>query len=184
MNKIKFYWLCLSLALCSVLFSSCIGSFSLTKSVMDWNHSVGKKFLNEIVFVAFWILPVYEVTAVADLLILNSIEFWKGKNPVSDESRIIETEHGKYKIDSDEKGYTITHLGSEDSFRLEYHAELETWSFVKDGQDFPFLTFIDDNYVKMITPEGDFRTVELSEKGVMAYRNSVLGENAILMASL
>ena len=28
-----------------------------------------------------WILPVYELSFVADLFILNSIEFWSGSNP-------------------------------------------------------------------------------------------------------
>lgn len=67
----------LSLASCFV-FSSCIGQFVLTNKVLTWNDSVGNKFVNELVFVAFWILPVYEVTSIADLLVINSIEFWSG----------------------------------------------------------------------------------------------------------
>lgn len=64
----------ISMLLCSVSLSSCIGSFRLTSSVMKWNNQAGSKFLNEVVFFAFWVLPVYEVTALADLLVLNSIE--------------------------------------------------------------------------------------------------------------
>ena len=33
----------------------------------------------------------------------------------------------------------------------------------------PFMTFIDDSHVKMITPDGDFHPYELSQNGVMAY---------------
>ena len=45
--------------------------------VMESDHR--SKFVNELVFFAFWILPVYEVSGLADLLVLNSIEFWSGK---------------------------------------------------------------------------------------------------------
>ncbi len=55
----------------SLLFSSCIGSFSLTNKLLSWNQHVGNKFVNELVFFAFWILPVYEVSALADILVLN-----------------------------------------------------------------------------------------------------------------
>ncbi|MDE6197901.1 MAG: DUF3332 domain-containing protein [Muribaculaceae bacterium] len=38
---------------------SCIGSFSLTNRLLGWNQHIGNKFLNELVFFAFWVLPVY-----------------------------------------------------------------------------------------------------------------------------
>ena len=87
---------------------SCIGSFSLTNKVLSWNNQVGSKFVNELVFFAFWILPVYEVTSVADLLILNSIEFWSGNNPVEASTKVIDTDQGRYYIACDGKGYDIT----------------------------------------------------------------------------
>ncbi len=65
----------------SMMMQSCIGSFALYNKVKTWNEHVGDKFVNEIVFVAFWILPVYELSFVADLFILNSIEIWSGTNP-------------------------------------------------------------------------------------------------------
>ena len=68
----------------SVLFSSCIGSFGLTNKLLDWNRNIDSKFVNELVFIAFWIVPVYEISALADVLVLNSIEFWSGNNPVAD----------------------------------------------------------------------------------------------------
>ena len=62
---------------------SCIGSFSLSNRLLGWNNTLGNKFLNELVFFAFWVLPVYEVCGLADLLVLNSIEFWSGSNPMA-----------------------------------------------------------------------------------------------------
>ena len=65
----------------SVLFSSCIGSFGLSNKLLDWNRNIDSKFVNELVFVAFWIVPVYEISALADILVLNSIEFWTARMP-------------------------------------------------------------------------------------------------------
>lgn len=183
MKKFRIQVIACMMAGLSVLMSSCIGSFSLTNSVMDWNKTVGKKFLNEVVFVAFWIVPVYEVTAIADLLILNSIEFWSGKNPMDAYNQTtVQTESGIYDIKSDKNGYLITERNSGLSYRLNFDEKEQTWSIEKDGESYPFMTFIDENYVKMITPEGDFTIVELSEQGVMAYRAMAFGDNLPLMA--
>ena len=42
--------------------------------MLEWNDQIGGKFVNELVFIAFWILPVYELSAMADILVINSIE--------------------------------------------------------------------------------------------------------------
>ena len=52
-----------------VMMSSCIGSFELTNKVKDWNMSIGNKFVNEVVFLAMHIVPVYEITIFADILV-------------------------------------------------------------------------------------------------------------------
>ncbi len=159
---------------------SCIGSFSLTNKVLSLNNQVGTKFVNELVFFAFWVLPVYEVTSVADLLILNSIEFWSGNNPVEASTKVIDTDQGKYYIACDGKGYDIT-APNGDVVRLDFEEDSQTWSVsVNDEESYPFMTMIDDNHVKMVTPEGDFRTVELSARGVMAY-SAETGANEMRM---
>ena len=60
----------------SLLFSSCVGSFGLFNRLSSWNQSIGSKFVNELVFLAFNIVPVYGVSYLADALVINSIEFW------------------------------------------------------------------------------------------------------------
>ncbi|MFG6426924.1 MAG: DUF3332 domain-containing protein [Muribaculaceae bacterium] len=154
---------------------SCIGSFSLTNKVLSWNNQVGSKFVNELVFFAFWILPVYEVTSVADLLILNSIEFWSGNNPVEASTKVIDTDQGRYYIACDGKGYDIT-APNGDKVRLDFETDSQTWSVgINDEETIPFMTMIDDSHVKMITPQGDFRAIPLSEQGVMAYSSMTQG---------
>ena len=65
----------------SLLFSSCVGSFGLFNRLSSWNQSVGNKFVNELVFLAFNIVPVYGVAYLADALVINSIEFWPAIKP-------------------------------------------------------------------------------------------------------
>lgn len=153
---------------------SCIGSFALTNRVLNWNKQVGSKFVNELVFFAFWVLPVYEVTALADILVVNSIEFWSGNNPLEASTKVVDTDHGKYYIACDGKGYTITDpYGKE--YRLNFEMSQQTWSVALDnGEEIPFMTMLDPNHVKIITPDGSFQTVELSDQGVLAYTNSIV----------
>ncbi len=169
--KRRYFTVAAILAIASAFcFTSCIGKFALTSSVMSWNNSIGSKFVNELVFVAFWILPVYEITGLADLLVINSIEFWSGSNPVSASTKVIDTDNGRYLVKCDGKGYDVENQTTGETVRLDFCVETQTWSVDVNGQDIPFMTFVDDTHVKMITPQGDFRTVELSDQGVMAYQ--------------
>lgn len=160
----------LALVASSLTFTSCIGSFQLTHRVLNWNNQVSSKFVNELVFIAFWILPVYEVTSLADLLVLNSIEFWSGNNPVTASVKAVDTEQGRYLIACDGKGYTVTFEPTGEQMRLDFIEESDTWALNIDGKQYPFMTFIDDTHVKMISPSGEMIPVELSDNGLMAYR--------------
>ena len=152
---------------------SCIGSFSLTHKVIKWNNQVGSKFLNELVFIAFWVLPVYEVTAVADLLVINSIEFWSGTNPVEAYNKTVETDQGTYFITSTYQGYKIKTPNDREIY-LDFSKEDQTWSIRNElGDSMPFMTMLDPSHVKMITPSGNFTEVEISENGLMAYTSLI-----------
>jgi hypothetical protein len=59
----------------------CYGSFALTRKVWKWNGSLGHG-VDEAVFLVLNIIPVYGVAAFVDAIVLNSVEFWSGKNPM------------------------------------------------------------------------------------------------------
>lgn len=61
----------------------CWGSFNLTGKVFDWNGSFGSKWVSWLVFLAFIILPVYSITLLVDALVINTIEFFSGRNPIN-----------------------------------------------------------------------------------------------------
>lgn len=68
--------------------AGCYGTFPLVRKAYAFNKSVSSdKFVQEGVFLVMTLLPVYGIAAAADAIILNSIEFWTGKNPVADAAR-------------------------------------------------------------------------------------------------
>lgn len=167
----------------SMLTTSCIGNFALFKKLLAWNKTIDNKFVNELVFIAFWIVPVYEVAGLADLLVINSIEFWSGNNPVASGKKVIEGNDGRYLVECDGKGYTITSENDGSVVRLDFEQEDNSWSVsANGGESYKFMTFVDDTHVKMIAPDGSMQEVELSEHGLYAYQHAVAG--ATLMANI
>lgn len=75
--------LVLSLAVGSVTATGCIGKYALFNKVLDWNGTLGDKWINSVVHFAFWLVPIYPLTVVGDFLIFNTIEFWTGSNPIA-----------------------------------------------------------------------------------------------------
>ena len=72
----------IAVSLGTMTLSSCIGSFCLTNTVLDWNkRATDNKFVNELIFIV--ISPAYAVCSVADLFVLNSIEFWTGEKVIA-----------------------------------------------------------------------------------------------------
>ena len=157
----------------SILTTSCIGSFSLTNKLLSWNKSIGNKFVNEVVFIAFCIVPVYEVTALADVLVLNSIEFWSGNNAFAKGKKVVDGEDGRYIVECDGKGYTITSENDGSVVRLDFDIEEQTWSATANGETHKIMTFIDDTHVKVPSVNGGYEVVELSQEGVWAYEGKV-----------
>ena len=158
-----------------VLFSSCIGSFKLTNNVLSWNKGIGGKFVNELVFIGFHIVPVYEITILADILVLNSVEFWSGRNPVDTEvtAQTVKGENGEYLVERDNSGYTITNTEDQTVVELRFNEANQTWSAVSNGQEVEILTFNEDNNVTMYLPDGTTMEVELSQAGVIAFQQYV-----------
>lgn len=174
MKKSKMTLLATLLLCGTVTFSSCIGSFQLTKNLLSWNRTIGSKFVNELVFLGFCIVPVYEVAALADMLVINSIEFWSGSNPVaSNDIRKIEGEHGTYLVQRTADGYQVTDVQTETVTLLSFEEQSQSWYYEVDGEKVKFMSFIDENNVTMYLPDGQTVDVELSEAGVIAFQQYV-----------
>ena len=152
----------------SILFSSCIGSFGLTNKLLTWNRSIDSKFVNELVFIAFWIVPVYEISALADVLVINSIEFWSGSNPVADVGNVktIDGKDGVYTVETKVDGYHIQKEGDEKAVD---EAD-QSWNVEANGESTKLLKFNGDDEVVMYLPDGKEMNVELNQAGVLAFQ--------------
>ena len=153
-------------------------------NLRDWNQGLGNKFVNEIVFLAFHVVPVYEVAYLADILVLNSIEFWSGSNPVAEAGTIktIKGADGEYTIRTNTDGYTITKIGEEDKpLDLVYNSENRTWNAVAEGQNFELITMNEDGTISFKQQDGTQTTVTPDLQGVSnarAYNSNSLFTSA------
>ena len=160
----------------SFMLPSCIGSFKLSNKVLSWNQSISSsKFVNEVVFFCFLVVPVYEITMLADALVLNSIEFWGGNNPVAfnDIEKNVKGEKGEYLVKYKKDGYRIINRKEKTSVDLVYDQETKTWSAMSKNKPIKFMTFTDNNTVKVYLPKGKTMNVELTEEGVAAFRQAM-----------
>ncbi len=158
----------------SVLFSSCIGSFSLFNKLLAWNKTVGDKFINELVFVAFCIVPIYEISWLADVLVLNSIEFWTGENPVAEgQVKKVDGENGKYTITTKKDGYHIQNDKTGDAADLNFNKDSKVWSVEANGESSKIIQITSDDEALMFLPDGTQVPVRLNEAGVLAFKQIV-----------
>lgn len=79
-----------ALAVFAFAVTGCIGSMALTGKVRQFNLGVSPHpWPREGVFVVLQVLPVYSFAGAIDLLVVNSIEFWTGTNPISNEKALV-----------------------------------------------------------------------------------------------
>ncbi|MZR63885.1 DUF3332 family protein [Alcanivorax sp. DP30] len=73
-------------AACAMMLTGCLGQNALFDTVQDWNATAtNNKFVNQGISFVFWWVPVYGLSLLGDIIIFNSIEFWTGTNPISNE---------------------------------------------------------------------------------------------------
>lgn len=157
----------------TMLWSSCIGSFSLFNKLLDWNKGISNKFVNELVFII--ISPAYAVCGVADLFVLNTVEFWSGSNPIA---KVGTTENvwgkdGKlYAVKTLKDGYEVT-KPTGDKVMFVYNKETKTWSMDENGKHQELFRFNEDGTVEAYLPDGNSMNVSLNEEGMYSLRMAV-----------
>ncbi len=159
-----------------MMLSSCIGSFGLTNRVLEWNKSMtDNKFVNELLFVAMHIVPVYPIAMFADVLVTNSVEFWTGNKLIADGStKELKSENGNYLVKSTEKGYTITKEGEDTPMEMTFNENTQTWSITAEGETYELLTINGDGTVNLNMQNGSYMTVNADAQGVLAARQAVM----------
>ena len=117
--------------------SGCFGGFNLTKNVYDMNDRASDNgFVKSVLMVGMLIIPIYEIAAIGDLLIFNTIEFWSGENPIAME----DGERRRQVIEMDGKIYTVEAIKDKFIIRpnenplaghvIGYDRENEVWAYL------------------------------------------------------
>ena len=151
----------------TIMYSSCIGSFQLTNKVFDINKSIGSKWVNELIFAACCILPVYEITLFADAIVLNSIEFWTGKKLLSNngEKKIVKNSKGEnIEITAMENGYNLSN-GAE-NINLVFDEETQVWSAEYNNVSTNLIKLVDENNAQLFLMNGEMMDVTLDAEGM------------------
>jgi hypothetical protein len=64
----------------AMLCTSCLGPNETFNNLHKWNDTVtSNRWANEGIFIGMWIIPVYGICYLGDVVIFNSIKFWEGK---------------------------------------------------------------------------------------------------------
>lgn len=161
----------------SMALSSCVGSFSLFNKLADWNKNATKdKFLNEIIFLV--ISPAYAFCGAADVLVLNTIEFWNGSNPLTSnqgKTQYVMGEDGKmYAVRTLKNGYEVTDPeGSVANFV--YNKKANSWSMLVNGKAKEIFRFNDNGTIRANLPSGQKMNISLNEQGLYQTRLAING---------
>jgi len=109
----------------SIHASGCFGQFKLTQAIWKFNKGIsGNKFVQWLMFLVLVIVPVYGLGTLIDALIINSIEFWTGSNPVSS-------------VDGADPGTRIVKLSPTDTLRLsrDFESGVMRMELEREGQE-------------------------------------------------
>ncbi len=156
--------------------SSCIGSFGLTNTVLNWNkRATDNKFINELIFLV--ITPAYAVCSVADIFVLNSIEFWTGEKVIANVGKtknVMGKDGRMYAIKTLKNGYEITDPHGEKSYFV-FNKKDKSWSYSKDGDIHELFSFNGDGSIQACLPNGEKMNVSADENGLYQVRMAMNG---------
>lgn len=155
---------------CGLLTTSCVGSFGLFNKLLSWNKNLSNKFVNELVFIL--ISPAYVVCGLADVVVLNTIEFWSGSNPIAKEGHV-ENVWGKdgrmYAVKTLKDGYEVTKPDGDKVYFVHDEAT-DSWAMKVNGQVTEIFRFTEDGTALVTLPDGNQMDVSLDEAGMCNLR--------------
>lgn len=168
----------------SLAMSSCVGSFALFNKLAKWNKTAtDSKILNEILFLV--ISPAYAFCTIADALVLNSIEFWTGDNPVANrvgKTRSIKGDDGlMYAVKYLENGYQVTKPDGEVYF-LTYNKAENNWYINAEGKETKLIHFNGDGTIKAFLNNGLTVDVTPDASGLFELRSAQAGTSYFMAA--
>ena len=147
----------------SLLFSSCLGSFSAFNNLKDWNMQVSdSKFVNNLVFWGLNIIPVYGLFFLGDSLIFNVIEFWSGSNPIAmrdgeSEVQMVEYQGNTYQLKATKNRMAVRVVeGPKKGGKIElfYKPDEKSWNAIRPSGEIIPLSRMEEGFYIVYMPDG------------------------------
>jgi len=161
----------------SVVCSSCIGSYRLFNKYEKWQcNMTNNKIVNGIV--GLILEPIVgTVCFLVDHIVLNTIEFWSGNNPMSaGTTTTVKGQDGRYyavKVLKD--GYEVKAPTGEITLFIHDNAN-DSWSMEQNGVKKDIFRFNADGTIQATLQNGETLTVTNDEAGLNTVRETVLGD--------
>ena len=177
MKKISLSAACVLLA-GSFLCSSCIGSFSLFNKYEKWQcNMTSNKYVNGIV--GFILQPIVGgICLFVDSVVLNTIEFWTGSNPMAaGQVKTVMGQDGRYyAIKTLKNGYEVKSPTGEKTLFI-HNDQNDSWSMTQNGITKEIIRFNADGTIQATLQNGEKLTVSNDEAGLMQVHEAVYNEN-------
>ena len=158
----------------SFLCSSCfVGQYGLWNKYISWqNHMTDNKYVNAIA--GLILVPIAgTLCTLADVLVLNSIEFWSGNNPVAANNigktqQVMGQDGRYYAVTTLKNGYEIKVPTGEITYFI-HNVENDSWSMEQDGVQKEIFRFNSDGTIQARI-NGETKNFTLNEAGVAEAR--------------
>lgn len=152
--------------------TGCYGSFELTRSVYQWNgKATDNKWANSIIMWGLLIIPVYEFCAFVDFVVLNTVEFWTGSNPLAmnegeSDTQIVESGDKTYEITATKNQFHIEQIAGDGvgkTVDLKYKTEESAWYVSNGEQEFKLAQgdIKNRDWVKVFYPDGKVEEIAM-----------------------
>ena len=164
MKKMRRFLAVIMIATLGISLSGCYGTFTMTKKVHKWNGTLSNKFVKEIVFLGLLIIPVYEVSTLIDAFILNTLEFWTGKNPMAfnQGNNEIEINGQKLIVQISDDNILISNSDGLVLNNLTFNNDESAWYSLMNGKRSKLLT-VDENHIMLHTSRGEDVKLNITE---------------------
>ena len=160
----------------SMLCTSCIGSYSLFNKYEEWQCNMTKtKIVNGIV--GFILQPIVApITLVVDAIVLNTIEFWTGNNPLASNVQQVKGSDGRYyAVRTTKKGYQITSPTGEVTLLI-HNAKNDSWTISQNGISRELIRFNADGTIEATLQNGKKMTITNDQIGLQQVQDAVVLE--------
>mgnify|MGYP002627221999 CR=1 FL=1 len=179
--KKNYFKVATCLLVCSCLLSSCmVGSWSLFNKYAEWQTNMtDNKYVNAVVGLVLGAVC-YPVCSLVDALVINTMEFWSGSNPLASNigktQNVVGQDGRIYAVKTLKNGYEVKSPTGELTL-FTYNKKDNSWSMSQNGITKEVFRFNEDGKSIKVEMNGESRDFTLNEQGVRDAEYAVNGEH-------